>query len=139
MARIRTFPKSHARRFLGRARQYHRQLAHALEQGDSEAAALLAVHLAIASADALTCSRAGRVWSGEDHRGAVELLRESGGSNSDVARALLAAVLEAKTRVEYGPDLSTPESVRVLARRAERLFSLSESIVASALGPSSKP
>jgi hypothetical protein len=122
MSRVRNLPKGRYTVFLARARQYDRQLATALERHQWEAVGLSAVHLVIASVDAVTCAKLGKVWSGEDHGGVVDLLRETGLPAAEGTLRQVASVLEAKTRVEYGAEAATPSRGAALAKQAKRVF-----------------
>jgi hypothetical protein len=122
MPRIRNLPKNRASVYLSRARQYDRQLALAVDRGEWDAAGLSAVHLVIASVDAVTCAYLGKVWSGEDHAGVVDLLREAQLQGSDAVTRQVASVLEKKTRVEYGAEAVSAASSAELAKQAKRVF-----------------
>jgi hypothetical protein len=122
MARVRNLPKARASVYLARARQYERQLTTAQERHQWEAVGLTAVHLVISSVDAITCARLGKVWSGEDHGGVVDLLRETRLPAVDGTLRQVASVLEAKTRVEYGAEPATTAGAAALAKQARRVF-----------------
>ena len=126
MARIRNVSRSAAQVYLLRARQYRKQLDRAQSDREWEAVGLLAVHLAICSADAVTASRSGQVWAGQDHGGSVEVLNQTTVDGARSATEQLRAILEAKTRVEYGADPLTPSRASDLAKRARRLFEWAE-------------
>jgi len=122
MARVRNLPKGRSSVYLARARQHERQLSTALERRQWEAVGLSAVHLVISSVDAVTCAKLGKVWSGEDHGGVVDLLRETGDPQVEGTLRQIATVLEAKTRVEYGAELATASGASLMAKQARRIF-----------------
>ncbi|MCI4327867.1 MAG: hypothetical protein L3K16_09635 [Thermoplasmata archaeon] len=122
MARVRNLPKSRSTVYLARARQYEQQLTVAVEHRRWEAAGLSAVHLVIASVDALTCAKLGKVWGGEDHAGVVDLLRETGGPGVEPVVRQVSSVLEAKTRVEYGAEPVSSVLASEMAKQAGRVF-----------------
>lgn len=122
MARVRNLPKNRYSIYLTRARQHERQLSLALDHHRWEAAGLSAVHLVISSVDAVTCAKLGKVWSGEEHAGVVDLLRETGTRDLDPTIRQVAAVLEAKTRVEYGAEPASEPVTAVMAKQARRVF-----------------
>ncbi|MCI4325097.1 MAG: hypothetical protein L3K00_04335 [Thermoplasmata archaeon] len=122
MARVRNLPKSRSAVYLGRARQHERQMAVALEHHRWDAVGLCAVHLTIASVDAVTCAKLGQVWSGEDHGGVVDLLRETGVAGVDVASRQVASILESKTRVEYGAEAASAPRATEMGKQAKRVF-----------------
>lgn len=97
-------------------------MAVALEHHRWEAVGLCAVHLTIASVDAVTCAKLGRVWSGEDHGGVVDLLRETGVAGVDVTSRQVASILEAKTRVEYGAEALSATRASGMGKQAKRVF-----------------
>jgi hypothetical protein len=121
MARIRNVTKSRWKVYRDRAREYEGQLTHALEQHHWEAVALCSVHLAIASVDAVTVAKLGKVWAGQDHAGVVSLLAELGSEESKLVARRVASVLEEKTRVEYGAEAITPAKAQFLAKESQRI------------------
>lgn len=129
MARVRNLPKSAVPVYRNRAKQYQRQLEKSLEAGDWDAVGLMAVHLAIASADAVTVARLGKVWSGQDHAGSIELLGQVGVEGVEPVVRQLRGILEAKTRVEYGAEALTPGRASGLAKGAIRIFDWAESVL----------
>ena len=112
---------------MNRARQYRRQLDRSLATNDWEAVGLTAIHLAIASSDAVTAVKLGQVWSGTDHSGSVELLAQVKLDGVDAVRRQLRSLLEAKTKVEYGAEELSPSRASELAKLAVRVFEWSQS------------
>jgi hypothetical protein len=131
MARVRNLPKGRSSVYLARARQYERQLSTAQDRHQWEAVGLSAVHLVISSVDAVTCAKLGKVWSGEDHGGVVDMLRETGLRGVDGTLRQVASVLEAKTRVEYGAEPATAAGAAALAKQAKRVFEWAVETLAS--------
>ncbi|MCI4317465.1 MAG: hypothetical protein L3J96_02915, partial [Thermoplasmata archaeon] len=97
-------------------------MAVALEHHRWEAVGLCAVHLTIASVDAVTCAKLGQVWSGEDHGGVVDLLRETGVAGVEVTSRQVASIMESKTRVEYGAEPASGPRATDMGKRAKRVF-----------------
>jgi hypothetical protein len=122
MPRLRFVPKHTASAYLGRATQYERQLSLALEERNWESVSLPAVHLAIASTDSVTAAVLGKVWSGENHLGATNLLREAGLEGVATIIRQFASILSEKTRVEYGTELASREATAEMGKRAQRIF-----------------
>jgi hypothetical protein len=106
-------------------------MAVALEHHRWEGVGLCAVHLTIASVDAVTCAKLGQVWSGEDHGGVVDLLRETGLASVEATSRQVASILESKTRVEYGAEAATGPRATEMGKQAKRVFDWA----VAALGP----
>lgn len=89
----------------------------------------MAVHLAIASVDAVTAEKLGTVSSGQDHTGSVELLAQI--SLDGVASVVrqMRSILESKTRIEYGAEVLTPARASELARQSIRVFEWAEDLL----------
>lgn len=134
MARVRNLPKRLSSVYLSRARQHERQLDHAVENKRWDAAGVSAIHLVISSIDAVTCAKLGQVWAGEDHAGVADLLREVNAEGVENTLRQVLAILEAKTRVEYGAEASSAAGALDLAKRAKRVFEWAEATLAE-LGP----
>ncbi len=128
MARLRNLPRSAAKVYLNRARQYRRQLDRSLIAQDWEAVGLIAVHLAIASADAVTVEKLGTVWSGQDHIGSVELLGQIQLEGVGPVVGQLRSILESKSRIEYGAEALTPARASELAKMSIRVFEWFETL-----------
>lgn len=86
------------------------------------AAGVLAGHAAIAYADAVRIKVGGVKSSGEDHMGAVDLLREVVAIDEDGHRALkhLARMIEEKNLVSYSGEIYARKDVDELLKHLER-------------------
>jgi hypothetical protein len=81
----------------------------------------------IAAADAICCMRLGRRWRGQDHHGAVDLLRRVVPEGERLAKDL-DSVLADKDVMQYGTALvSASRHVRLL-RAARRLVQAADDI-----------
>jgi hypothetical protein len=87
---------------------------------------------AVAASDAICCMRRGLYHRGDDHRGAVELLRSAGPSGPDLAKDL-ARVLAVKDQVHYSGDPLPASELRSVLRCATRLVDEAE-LLLSELG-----
>jgi hypothetical protein len=121
MARVRNLTKSNWKVYRDRAREYDSQLAIALEHRRWEAVGLCSVHLVVASVDAVTVAKLGKVWAGQDYAGVVSLLGELGSEESKRIARQVASVLEQKTRVEYGTEAITAAKAQLLAKQARQV------------------
>jgi hypothetical protein len=105
-----------------------------LIEGDDDAEAELSaalvtlwVHAGIAAADVICCVRLGRHHDGENHQGAVKLLRAAD-KGHDIA---LDRLLKLKTPAGYGHRLVSGKDRTQARRAAERLVQRAEEIHAS--------
>lgn len=109
--------------FLERAR--HLSAARNLVSGDTDytsALALLAVHSAISWNDTILTKLTGRARKSENHMGAALVLEgecASRGMNGDGVKHLK-RLIEAKSRISYGDQRTTPEAAFSLSVSAER-------------------
>jgi len=107
-----------------------------LVEAESEVAASanvsasLAVLAGIAASDAACCVALGRRSRGQDHRQAIELLREVSPGGPDAAR-LLQRLLDLKDSSHYGVITLSGEALKTALRGARALVDFS----ASALRP----
>jgi hypothetical protein len=90
-----------------------------------------AVLAGIAASDAICCIALGRRHRGQDHQGAVGLLREVPHDGSKLGRDL-ATVLGVKDPAHYGDQFVTDAKLRATLRAAAQLVSAAETTVAGA-------
>jgi hypothetical protein len=107
---------SDARGFLGKAADFLEVAEQALEEGRLSPAVSLAIHAGIDAADAICVVKLGTTWSGDNHAGAVDHLRQA----DKKAATYLSRLLGMKTRSEYDsvdPSRSQADSALRAARR----------------------
>src|SRR5437763_4498783 len=95
--------RAEAGQHMAKAEQFLEVARLALHGQRHDACMLNAIHAAISAADAVTIALVGQRSSDPDHRRAVDLLEEAGGS-SEVVRGRarqLRALIEKKNAVEY--------------------------------------
>lgn len=89
-----------------------------------------AVLAGIAASDAICCTRLRRRHRGQDHAGAVPLLRSVEPEGRNLADDL-ATVLAIKDPAHYGIAFVTEAKLRTTIRAATRLVEVAESVVAA--------
>ena len=109
--------------FLERAR--HLSAARNLVAGDTDytaALALLAVHSAISWNDAVLTKFLGHAQKGENHMRAASTLESQCASRKMNSEGIkhLRKLIEAKSRISYGDQRTTPEAALSLSVSAER-------------------
>lgn len=87
-----------------------------------DAAGVLMIHAAIAYTDSVTIRIGGVKNSGEDHMGAMDLLREVVVLDETGNKAVkhLGRMIEQKNLVSYGGEIYTREDVEMLWKHLER-------------------
>jgi len=93
------------------------------------AAAAVAVLAGIAASDAACCARLGRRFRGQDHNGAVDLLKSVRPGGEDLARDL-ARLLSIKDNAHYGILAISRPDARNAVDRARRLTDSVAGIIA---------
>lgn len=89
------------------------------EPGDvADACATLAIHAGIAAADVICCAALGHHHSGDDHRGAIELLAQVDAALSRHLKTLL----DVKTQAGYSHDAITDASLKKAERAMNALL-----------------
>ncbi len=123
-SRVADVPRVRSNSYLKRARSFANLMETALQQGNSEGAALAGVHSVIASCDALTVHFLGLRSKGQDHREVIRLL-----SRLDLPASFLTqvrGVVELKTVVEYDDRSPSAQEVRILCDRTRRILTNAE-------------
>ena len=101
MPRTEVLPKARYTVYIGRAREFARQMDRAATDRAWNSVGLLGVHCVISACDALTVQRAGQRWSGQDHSGVIGMVNSLQLAKSAVAVRQITQVLDKKNRVEY--------------------------------------
>jgi hypothetical protein len=83
-------------------------------------AAGLAVLAGVAASDAICARRLGRIYRGDDHRGASELLKQSTADGAKLASVLL-RLIDIKDQAHYGVIVVSPRKARDTVRWARQL------------------
>ncbi|MDP9222607.1 MAG: hypothetical protein M3P18_01905, partial [Actinomycetota bacterium] len=96
-------PRSEARLYLAKAKQFSAEAAAAMKASRNDAAMLNAVHAAMSATDAVCVALAGRRSADPDHQRAPDLLQEIGGKSTDVTNSAkqVRMLLAKKKVVEY--------------------------------------
>jgi hypothetical protein len=110
---------------LRKARQFRDAASTVREFADDEAEVgdafvTLCIHAGIAAADTICCEALGHHAQGDDHNQAIAELSKVRPDGLDLGNDLR-ALLQMKSRAEYGPIPVTPEQRKRAWRRAERL------------------
>lgn len=95
-------------------------LAGTPDSSELKAAGLQAVHAGIAASDAICGRVLGFCSNGQDHREALSLLADATRSDHGASNNL-GRLLDAKTTVDYSPDLVSAKRAADLVRYARRL------------------
>lgn len=128
-ARTRPVNAGQARAYVSKAEEYLAAAASELDADRPIAATSLAVHAGINGADAVTGLRLGQRATGQDHDGALVLLRTAGPDGTAVAKEL-ARLLTLKTRAEYEPDDIPKSDASKAVERARRIVELARRLLA---------
>jgi hypothetical protein len=83
-------------------------------------AAGLAVLAGVAASDAICARRLGRIYRGDDHRGASELLKQSTADGAKLASIFL-RLIDIKDQAHYGVIVVSPRKARDTVRWARQL------------------
>lgn len=105
--------------------------AHEPADGTRNVAAGNAVLAGIAASDAICCVRLGKRHRGQDHHGALALLRTVRPNGSSLA-ADLSAVLTLKDPSHYGETFIGDAKLKTTMRAATRLIEAAEAILTGA-------
>jgi len=95
----------------------------------SGVSAALAVLAGIAAADSACCGRLGRRFRGQDHRGAVDLVRTVVPGGPEMARDL-GRLLDLKDSAHYGVLGASDREARTAVERARRMVSHAKAVLA---------
>ncbi len=109
--RTRPVSAAQARSYVGKSEEYLSAATTELDADRPIAATSLAIHAGINAADAVTGMRLGVRAAGQDHDGAVALLRTAGPDGVAVAKAL-GRLLVMKTRAARRIAASNPTSMQ---------------------------
>jgi hypothetical protein len=101
--RTRVVTASQVRAYAGKSQEFADAAAAELAAGRAIAATSLAIHAVIIAGDAVCGARLGIRAAGDDHSGAITLLRQAGTDGADIERDLR-RLLPLKTQTEYEPD-----------------------------------
>lgn len=113
--------------YLKKAGECAAEMRHALEDRHWNAAAILAVHCGISSADALTVFHLGKRHAGQQHSEALRLLRQIPLENVGEKEGQLKRLLDMKGEAEYSKQLMGEAQARDAVKMAERLLAWTES------------
>lgn len=128
-------PKARAPVYLEKAEKFFAQAEAALQDGNEEAAALLAVHVAISGADAITVAKVGCRCADPEHMDVVRVLDRCDLPGKEELRKQLRAILGRKNLIEYEDRLLPRGDASVLVKQAARVLGAAR----AALAPSSSP
>ncbi len=124
-------PRSQARTYLDKARQFSLNARDALDGARFDAALLDAVHAGISAGDAITVALGGERSTDPDHLRLADLIEEHAGGGED-ARAhakQLRLLVNKKNLVEYEARRATHADAREGVERADRLVAWAGHVV----------
>ncbi|MBI4392255.1 MAG: HEPN domain-containing protein [Euryarchaeota archaeon] len=115
-------PKTRAAVYLAKATHFHRMMSDAYSTGNSDGAALAAVHCVISALDAVTVAYLGERSRGPDHADVLALVSKV--SLPDVREKASQAknVLAMKNVVEYEDRHVSPDETEIIVKEAERVL-----------------
>lgn len=115
-------PRSEARIYLAKAKQFSAEATAAMKGSRNDAAMLNAVHAAISATDAVCVALAGRRSADPDHRRAADLLQEIGGKSRDITNSVkqVRMLLAKKNVVEYESRQTSSREASEAVKRASR-------------------
>lgn len=115
-------PRSEARLYLAKAKQFSIEAAAATKGSRNDAAMLNAVHAAISATDAVCVALAGRRSADPDHQRAADLLQEIGGKSKDLTNSVkqVRMLLAKKNVVEYESRQASAKEASEAVKRAKR-------------------
>jgi hypothetical protein len=118
------------RSYAGKAEEFAEAAASDLEAGRNIAAASLAIHAGINSADAVCGARLGQRAAGQDHDQVIALLSQAGPDGLALAKELQ-RLLPLKTKAEYDPDDVAPSVAAKAVERAQRCVAIARRVAAT--------
>lgn len=124
-------PRSEARLYLAKAKQFSAEATTAIKGSRNDAAMLNAVHAAISATDAVCVALAGRRSVDPDHQRAADLLQEIGGKSKEVANSVkqIRMLLAKKNVVEYeSRQASAGEASEAVIRAARHVHWASQTV-----------
>lgn len=126
--------RSEARLYLTKAKEFCQEATAAVASSRNDAAILNAVHAAISAADAVCVVLGGRRSADPDHHRAADLLKEIGGTSSDIATHVrqLRELLAKTNAVEYESRLADAKEATGAVQRAERFVAWASDVVEAA-------
>jgi len=130
---VRTVSRAQASNYLKKAEQHLAESLEALSAERWDTAALLAIHAAIAGADA-ACIHSGGVRSAsQTHADQPRLIRQLLPGNEDARRAAakLEALIDRKNIVEYEARRCRPEDAQISTKQAQRVVEWVRTVVTS--------
>lgn len=128
--RTRPVSAAQVRACAAKASEFAEAAASDLQAGRNIAAASLAIHAGINSADAVCGARLGKRAAGEDHDQVLALLRQAGPDGAEVERELR-RLLPLKTKAEYEPDDSARSVAAKAVERAQRCAAVARRVAAT--------
>lgn len=128
--RTRQVSAAQARAYVAKAEEYLAAAMAELEADRAIAAMCLAIHAGINAADVVTGVRLGQRAAGQDHDGAIALLRTAGPDGVAVAKELV-RLLPMKTRAEYEPDQIPKSDAARAVERARRTVDVARRLAAA--------
>jgi HEPN domain-containing protein len=124
-------PKTKARSYLGKARQFLEVSTTSLGSERYDAALLLAIHAGLSACDAVTVALRGVRSIEPDHLRAADLLEAAAREAEDVQQhaSQLRGLLKVKNLVEYEDRRVSAREAETGSKRAERLVNWAASVV----------
>jgi len=127
---VRTVTRAQGANYLRKAEQHLAESLEALSADRWDTAALLAIHAAIAAADAVCVASAGVRSASQTHADQPRLVRQLLPDDEAARRAAtqLEALIDRKNTVEYEARRCRPEDAQVSAKQAQRIVEWARSL-----------
>jgi HEPN domain-containing protein len=125
--------RTHATNYLRKAEQHLAESLEALSADRWDTAVLLAIHAAIAAADAACVASAGVRSASQTHADQPRLIRNLLAGKEDVQQAAtqLEALIDRKHTVEYEARRCRPEDAQASVRQAQRVVEWARTLIAA--------
>lgn len=130
---VRSVNRTHATNYLRKAEQHLAESLEALSADRWDTAVLLAIHAAIAEADAACVACAGVRCASQTHADQPRLIRNLLAGKEDVQQAAtqLEALIDRKHTVEYEARRCRPEDAQASVRQAQRVVEWARTLIAA--------
>ena len=130
---VRSVNRTHATNYLRKAEQHLAESLEALSADRWDTAVLLAIHAAIAAADAACVASAGVRSASQTHADQPRLIRNLLAGKEDVQQAAtqLEALIDRKHTVEYEARRCRPEDAQASVRQAQRVVEWARTLIAA--------
>ncbi|MBS3068591.1 HEPN domain-containing protein [Candidatus Micrarchaeota archaeon] len=122
--KTRNVDRFHVNDYIRRAQECKNSMERAYENSEWNACVIMAVHCAIAAADAYCIFKKGMRNASDNHSDSINLFLSTDPHDQEVRAAVqhLAALISIKSGAEYGEKLSAEKEAEQAKKHAGRLF-----------------